>query len=201
MKYLFVILMLLSIERSDAQDSLSTVFINIYNQYRIQNNLPTLVYDMELDSLAMVRLIESSTGVDDCFSDPIVGMKCENEYKNLHFRFQSNASDFNSKNPKVMVTSENMNVCPGFSIYKKTNNKNEVSFFKNVTDSNYIISKNNAIPEEVVQGFLKSWIGSHDHNLNLLDKNATRFAFKVFSTMHNNYRWIHACFLVGQDKK
>lgn len=201
MKYLFVLLMLLSIERSNAQDSLSTVFIKLYNEYRTQNNLPTLVYDMELDSLAMIRLIESSAGVNDCFSDPIVGMKCENGYKNLHFKFQSNASDFNNKNSKIMVLSENMNVCPGFTIYKKVNNKKDVSFMKNVNDSDYIITKNDSIPLEVVQGFLRSWIESHDHNLNLLDKKATRFAFKIFSTTHNNYQWLHACFLIGQDKK
>lgn len=188
--------MLLSIERSNAQDSLSTIFIKLYNEYRIQNNLSTLVYDVELDSLAMIRLIESSTGVDDCFSDPILGMKCENENKNLHFRFNSNKSDFNNKNLKIMVLSENMNVYPGFTIYKQ-----DVSVLKNVNDSDYIITNNNSIPLEVVQGFLKSWIGSHNHNLNLIDKNATRFAFKIFTTMHNNYSWIHACFLIGQDKK
>ena len=196
MKYIFVLLMLLSIERSNAQDSLSTIFIKLYNEYRIQNNLSTLVYDVELDSLAMIRLIESSTGVDDCFSDPILGMKCENENKNLHFRFNSNKSDFNNKNLKIMVLSENMNVYPGFTIYKQ-----DVSVLKNVNDSDYIITNNNSIPLEVVQGFLKSWIGSHNHNLNLIDKNATRFAFKIFTTMHNNYSWIHACFLIGQDKK
>jgi uncharacterized protein YkwD len=52
-----------------AQDSLSIEFIKVYNQYRIQNNLPLLQYDMQLDSFAMIRLVESAQGTDDCFTD------------------------------------------------------------------------------------------------------------------------------------
>ena len=46
----------------------------------------------------------------------------------------------------------------------------------------------------------KSWIESNKHKVNLLMKNGTRFAFKTFRTMHNNYQWLHVVFLMGTDK-
>ena len=70
MRILILILLTLPNVVLYAQDSLSAVFTKILNEYRIQNNAYPLIYDLSLDSVSMVLLIESAHGIDDCFDNP-----------------------------------------------------------------------------------------------------------------------------------
>ena len=169
-----------------AQDSLSIEFIKVYNQYRIQNNLPLLQYDMQLDSLAIIRLIESAKGIDDCFEDP--NFRCKDSIRNLHFKYQTTVNDYHSKNPKTTVTGENMAVIGEFGYYSPR--------------FTYMIRRSNLhVPlQNIAESFLKSWIDSPKHNELLLNTKANRCAFRVLRTMHQDKPWIHAIFLAGYNK-
>lgn len=201
MKKLIIGLLLLSFERANAQDSLSTVFAKLYNEYRIQNNLPTLVYDMELDSIATIRLLESSQGTDDCFADPFAGGICKDGIRDLHFKFEKTASEFNDKNDKIMIINENMLALAEFTSPKLSVNTVGNAFYLPDSDTIIVKHKNGVIHKNLAEKCLRKWIESHAHNINLLKKHGTRFAFKTFRTMHNNYQWLHAVFLMATDKK
>ena len=200
MKKIIIVLILLSFQKIHAQDSLSTVFAKIYNEYRIQNNLSTLVYGMELDSVAMIRLVESSQGVDDCFTDPFTGGICEDGIRDLHFKFNTRANDFNQKNNKIEIINENMLLFPEFTSPKILVETASNGIYIPKKDTINIKHKNGMIEKNIAENSLKSWIESNKHKVNLLMKNGTRFAFKTFRTMHNNYQWLHVVFLMGTDK-
>ena len=72
---------------------------------------------MQLDSLAILRLIESAKGVDDCFEDPNFNGVCKDSIRDLHFRFQTTVDDYHSKNPKTTVTGENIGVMAEFQYF------------------------------------------------------------------------------------
>ena len=200
MKKQFIILLLISLGKINAQDSLSTVFARLYNEYRVQKNLPTLIYDMQIDSLATIRLIESSKGVDDCFAEPMKGINCKDGIRDLHFKFKSTSADFNSKND-IFILNENMIAFTEFTspILIKRNMGN--GFFAPTVDTIKVQHENNQFTQKVAEKALQEWIESHGHNINLLNANGTRFAFKVYRTMHNGFQWLHAVFLMGTDTK
>jgi hypothetical protein len=180
-----------------AQDSLSIEFIKIYNQYRIQNNLPLLQYDMELDSFAMIRLVESAQGTDDCFNDPNFNGHCKDGIRNLHYRFLSNATDFNNTNRRISVDGENMCVSSDYYITRKVFRLS--SFTTYTVEDSIIIPKISTI-KNIAQEFLDSWISSPGHNLLLLSKKSTLFAFKTYRTMHNKKQYVHGVFVMGSLK-
>ena len=179
-----------------AQDSLSIEFIKVYNQYRIQNNLPLLQYDMQLDSFAMIRLVESAQGTDDCFDDPNFNGNCKDGLRNLHYRFLSNATDFNNTNSRISVQGENMVVSPGSIAVIRIQRLSWLTPYRIDTIITPVISSIKEIAEE----FLAAWISSPGHNQLLLSKQPTLFAFKTYRTLHNNKPYVHGVFLIGSQK-
>lgn len=179
-----------------AQDSLSIEFIKIYNQYRIQNNLPLLQYDMELDSFAKIRLVESAQGTDDCFNDPNFNGHCKDGIRNLHYRFLSNATDFNNTNSRISVQGENMVVSPGSISVIRIQRLSWLTPYRKDTIITPVISSIKEIAEE----FLAAWISSPGHNQLLLSKQPTLFAFKTYRTLHNNKPYVHGVFVIGSQK-
>ena len=176
-----------------AQDSLSIEFIKVYNQYRIQNNLPLLQYDMQLDSFAMIRLVESAQGTDDCFTDS--NYKCK-DGRDLHHRFLSNATDFNNINSRISIEGENMAVFPGYTRVIRIQSLSWHTPYRIDTIITPIISSIKEIAEE----FLAAWISSPGHNQLLLSKQPTLFAFKTYRTLHNNKPYVHGVFVIGSQK-
>ena len=178
-----------------AQDSLSIEFIKVYNQYRIQNNLPLLQYDMQLDSFAMIRLVESAQGTDDCFTDS--NFQCKDGLRNLHYKFLSNATDFNNINSSISVQGENMTVFPGYTSAIRIQRLSWLTTYSKIdTITTPIISSIKEIAEE----FLAAWISSPGHNQLLLSKQPTLFAFKTYRTLHNNKPYVHGVFVIGSQK-
>ena len=181
-----LVAMVLMVHSIIAQDSLSRQYLSYVNIYRFLHNLPVLEYDMQLDSLAIIRLIESAKGVDDCFEDP--NFRCKDSIRNLHFKYQTTVNDYHSKNPKTTVTGENMAVIGEFGYYSPR--------------FTYMIRRSNLhVPlQNIAESFLKSWIESPKHNELLLNTHANRCAFRVYRTMHQDKPWIHAIFLAGYTK-
>ena len=179
---------LLMVHSIIAQDSLSRQYLSYINIYRFLHNLPVLEYHMQLDSLAIIRLIESAKGVDDCFEDPNFNGVCKDSIRNLHFTFHAAVNDYHSKNPKTTVTGENMAVMEEFGYYSPR-------FTFMIRRSNLHVPLQN-----IAESFLKSWIDSPKHNELLLNTKANRCAFRVLRTMHQDKPWIHAIFLAGYNK-
>ena len=157
-----------------AQDSLSIEFIKVYNQYRIQNNLPLLQYDMQLDSFAMIRLVESAQGTDDCFTDS--NFQCKDGLRNLHYRFLSNATDFNNTNSRISVQGENMVVSPGSIAVIRIQRLSWLTPYRIDTIITPVISSIKEIAEE----FLAAWISSPGHNQLLLSKQMCLISYSSF---------------------
>jgi uncharacterized protein YkwD len=178
-----------------AQDSLSIEFIKVYNQYRIKNNLPLIQYDMQLDSFAMIRLVESAQGTDDCFNDSMY--KCKDGLRNLHYRFVSNATDFNNTNSRISVEGENMAVFWGYFSAIKIQRLSWLTPY--ITKDTIITPKISSI-KEIAEEFLAAWISSPGHNQLLLSKRSTLFAFKIYRTLHNNKPYVHGVFVMGSQK-
>ena len=173
---------LLMVHSIIAQDSLSRQYLSYVNIYRFLHNLPVLEYDMQLDSLAIIRLIESAKGVDDCFEEPEFKGLCKDGIRNLHFKFKSNTEDFHNNTNRIFVLGENMVAAPeyctfqrGFSLGGTPISISETIHIKN--------GKNVANP---AKKFLGGWIKSPGHNQILLAVDATLCAFKIYRTMHNN---------------
>ena len=181
-----LISLLLMVHSVIAQDSLSRQYLSYVNMYRLVHNLPLLEYDMQLDSLALVRLIESAKGVDDCFEDP--NFRCKDSIRDLHFKFRTTVKDYHSKNPKTKVNGENMAVIGEFGYYSPR-------------FTNMIRRSNLNVPlQNIAESFLQGWIHSPKHNELLLNTHANRCAFRVYRTMHQDKPWIHAIFLAGYNK-
>lgn len=200
MKKLFVIIIFLNLIQMNAQDSLSNVFTKILNEYRIQNNLHPLIYDSNLDSVSMKRLIETAHGIDDCFENPEKGPVCKDGIRNQHFKFAKTMDSFNRSNQNMQILSENMLVIAEFTTIGKMPNGNNTVTASNV--DSLIISRRDYTPcNNVAEFSLKSWIDSHNHNLNLLHREATKFSFRIYRMKHFNLDWIHAVFLLVNEKK
>ena len=125
MKKILLILLFIGLNQVHAQDSLSTAFLNLLNKYRIENNLHPLIYDASLDSVAMVRLVESSQGIDDCFDekpDLNVLYKCKDGLRNMHFKFDKTMKSFNKMNNDIQIISENMVLMAQFKKRIPSNN-------------------------------------------------------------------------------
>ena len=187
---------LLMVHSVIAQDSLSRQYLSYVNMYRLVHNLPLLEYDMQLDSLALVRLIESAKGVDDCFEESEFKGLCKDGIRNLHFKFKSNTEDFHNNTNRIFVLGENMVAAPeyctfqrGFSLGGTPISISETIHIKN--------GKNVANP---AKKFLGGWIKSPGHNQILLAVDATLCAFKIYRTMHNNKQWLHGVFLIAKNR-
>lgn len=184
----------------NAQDSLSAVFAKILNEYRIQNNLNPLDYDSNLDSVAMLRLIESANGTDHCFSDPRKGFDCKDGgVRDLHFKFQKTADLFNKNNDTIQIIGENMRAAPEFeAIYMIPADKINTNFNLDTIPIDHFICSE---VKDIAESCLKGWIKSPRHNSILLHINAKAFSFKIFRTKHFNLDWLHAVFLITDKKQ
>ena len=149
---------------------------------------------MQLDSLAILRLIESAKGVDDCFENP--NFRCKDSIRDLHFRFQTTVNDYHSKNSKTTVTGENMAVMAEFQYFSSS-----YWLTDKIRITNPISSINCNVPlHHVAETFLDGWIHSPKHNELLLNTKANSCAFRVYRTMHQDKPWIHAIFLAAYTK-
>ena len=200
MKKLFVLILLLNLHQMNAQDSLSAAFTKILNEYRIQNNLHPLVYDSSLDSVSMVRLIESAHGIDDCFEDINTAPNCKDGVRDLHFKFNKTATSFNQNNNKIQILAENMLVIAEFTTFKIVSDTK--NFLDKVDVNSLPTSHTECTPViNVAKECLDLWISSHGHNQNLLHNTATRFSFKIYRMKHYNLDWLHAVYLTAKEKE
>ena len=101
---------------------------------------------------------------------------------------------------KIEIINENMLLFPEFTSPKILVETASNGIYIPKKDTINIKHKNGMIEKNIAENSLKSWIESNKHKVNLLMKNGTRFAFKTFRTMHNNYQWLHVVFLMGTDK-
>ncbi len=209
MKKLIVIMLMVYLP-SFAQDSLSTEFMRLYNEYRVMNQLPPLEYDMQLDSFALQRLIVSSAGISDCMVHIEKIEDCP-DGRNLHFKFQPMVRRFNDSNLMMTITGENMAAGGEYRLFwnvievgfwDKVNN-----FFKKIFGGEdeikskiiYSSGSHMKIPNPA-SAFLKSWIESPGHNKYLLHKENTHFAFRIYRTTHFGRIYLHSVFIGGKKK-
>lgn len=190
-----LVAIVLMVQNILAQDSLSRQYLSYVNIYRFFHNLPLLEYDMQLDSLAILRLIESAKGLDDCFEDPNFNGVCKDSIRNLHFKFQTTVDDYHSNHPNTFVTGENMGAIQEFQYFSSS-----YWLTDKIRITNPITSINCNVPlHHVAETFLDGWIHSPNHNELLLNTKANRCAFRVLRTMHQDKPWIHAIFLAGYN--
>jgi uncharacterized protein YkwD len=179
-----------------SQDSMSAAFLTLLNKYRIEMNLPTVEYDMQLDSLALVRLIESAKGINDCFEEEGFYGHCKDGMRNLHFKFMRNTEDFHNNSNRIFVFAENMIVAPEYFTYQKGLSLGGTPI--SISETIYVKNgRNIANPDKE---FLDAWIKSPGHNVNLLARDGTLCAFKTYRTMHSNKQWLHGVFLIAKKR-
>jgi hypothetical protein len=145
----------------------------------------------------MVRLVESSQGIDDCFDekpDLNVLYKCKDGLRNMHFKFDKTMKSFNKMNNDIQIISENMVLMAQF---KKRIPSNNFAFNNDTVD----VVESFEITSDIAEKSMESWIGSPGHNLNLLNKKATRFSYKIYRTKHKGYSYIHGVFLLANEKE
>ena len=208
MKKLIVILLLVYLP-SIAQDSLSKEFMRLYNEYRVKNQLPTLEYDMQLDSFALERLIVSSAGISDCMVHIEKIEDCP-DGRDLHFKFQPMVRRFNDSNSLMTITGENMAAGGEYALLwdfpKRTFWDKVHRFFIKLFGGEFPKSKpiyssgsHIKIPNPAT-AFLQSWIESPGHNKYLLHKENTHFAFRIYRTTHFGRIYLHSVFIGGIKK-
>lgn len=211
MKKLIVIMLMMYLP-SFAQDSLSTEFMRLYNEYRVKNQLPPLEYDMQLDSLCLDRLIVASAGISDCFVSIEKIDPCP-DGRNQHFKFSKTAEKFNNANNGITLTGENMVVTGEFDVWEdyiypeRTFFEKIWRFFRRIlgiksnhkTPPTYTMGKYRPVANPA-KSFLDSWISSPGHNRYLLYDKNTHFAFRIYRTMHYGRPYLHGVFLGGIKK-
>ncbi len=208
MKKLIVIMLMVYLP-SFAQDSLSTEFMRLYNEYRVMNQLPPLEYDMQLDSFALQRLIVSSAGISDCMVHIEKIEDCP-DGRNLHFKFQPMVRRFNDSNSLMTITGENMAAGGEYAVYwdfpertfwDKVNRFFIKLFGGELPKSKPIYSSGGHIKiPNPASTLLKGWIESPGHNRYLLNKENTHFAFRIYRTTHFGRIYLHSVFIGGIKK-
>ena len=185
-----------------SQDSSALEFIKHYNKFRIENNLPTLEYSVELEEFAKERIIVVSRDLADCYGD------CADDFadeprcpgRDLHFKFLRMGETHNiDSNKRFRVKYENAVMVPQFECYPYFNRNN------NKTQKSVIEYK--AVFKEMVKEidiplcFLNLWIGSPSHKSSLLSEDFTHIGFKYLDVYYQGNKWVQGYWIAGKLKK
>ena len=186
-----------------SQDSSALEFIKHYNKFRIENNLPTLEYSVELEEFAKERIIVVSRDLADCYGD------CADDFadkprcpgKDLHFKCLEMADSHHiDSNKRFRVKFENAAMFPQFECYPYFNRNNNNKTQKSGIEYKVVFKE--MIKEiDLPLYFLNKWIGSPSHKSALLSEDFTHIGFKYLDVYYQGNKWVQGYWIAGKLKK
>ena len=213
-----------------SQDSSALEFIRLYNKFRVENNLATLEYSVELEEFAKERIIVVSAETGRCYRscyDP--DLFC-NAMEGQHKKFIPMAEKHNKdSSKKYRVVTENSVMSQQFQCYKViTPNPQivkKVGFFGKISNffSSLFTSEDEAVSidytkEKKIEEFqfkieynptkdadvplhlFNIWVGSVGHKKAFLKKDITHYGFKYKRVIHDGNEWIEGKWIAGTIK-
>jgi hypothetical protein len=214
MKKIMFLLLIVMQFNLHSQDSSALEFIKQYNKFRVENNLPTLEYSLELEEFAKQRIVVVSKDLADCYGD------CDDDNsepkcpgKNLHFKFIRMGEVHNiDSNKRFKVKYECAAMIPQFECYPYSNINNSKNQKSDTLIRNLSYSDKNdrveykAVFKEMVKEedlplyFLNLWINSPGHKSALLSKDFTHFGFKYLDVYYQGNKWVQGYWIAGKLK-
>ena len=212
-----------------SQDSISLEFLELYNKFRVENNLPPLKYSKELEEFADKRLEVVIKETSHCFPCRDWNNRCPTI--DLHFKFIPMAQNNNADSTKeFLVVTENMTAESQFIEEVKRINKNPTTrkkgffgkiynFFAsifspkedtvkvnydNVRGEEYeykFLMKKITSPKDIPSEFFEGWKSSEGHNRNFRSQRITHIAFKTHIGVHNGREYLHGVWIGGEIKE
>lgn len=212
------------------QDSSSIMFAKIYDNFRKENNLPILKYNMELEKFAEERINVVSAETGRCYRSCYNPDLFCNGMEGQHRKFIPMAEEHNKdSSKKYRIITENSVMSQQFQCYKvitpKPQRVKKVGFFGKI--SNFFSSLFTSEDEDVTIDYAKEkkieefefkieynptkdadvplhlfniWLGSIGHKNAFLKKDITHYGFKYKRVIHDGNEWIEGKWIAGTIK-